>query len=526
MLVIIALLSSLALAACTAIKPIYLQNTIDAVNSDSENILKLFLLYTVSILGILLFETIRQLSISKYRTSKSRVIKQNVISRICHMPPWKFQSENGQNYFTILNNEIDMLSESYYVTRLEFIYSVLVLISSIVALVYINIYLALIIIVSTICPIIASLIQGKSIERRTNLYTKALETLNVMIGNLINGYPTIKVNRVEQECISILNKSNETTSKAEFNQGKTKTRVNMSIAFLAYAGEILLVGFSIYAIVRGKLTVGALIGALQLSEMLAIPTNSISYQLSEMRSVKGIRTKVNDLLESSEENKELAQCPTIEKIDLCDVSFSYQDKCVFSHLNYCFEAGKKYLILGENGSGKSTLFKLLSGFETRYEGNIFVNSVEIRKLFPSIYDQIGIVLQDAFIFDDTLLNNITLYQSELDKKVLPTLKAMNMDAFLDTHDINQEYQATKGNLSGGEKQKIAMARVLVQGKKFILLDEATASMDKDSSREIMSKLLNTPELTIISIEHKTSPKLLSMYDKIIEIKESSLVERM
>ncbi|MFR6086295.1 MAG: hypothetical protein ACLUIX_03045 [Oscillospiraceae bacterium] len=138
----------------------------------------------------------------------------------------------------------------------------------------------------------ASAVQGKALEKRTNFYTMALEKLNVMIGNLIHGYPTIKVNHIEREYLQTLEQDNEKAAHAEFAKAKTKIRVNMIIGLLSYIGEAVMVGFSIYEISKGRLSVGALVGALQLSEMLVIPTNSISYQISEMRSVTGIRQKI------------------------------------------------------------------------------------------------------------------------------------------------------------------------------------------------------------------------------------------
>lgn len=98
-------------------------------------------------------------------------------------------------------------------------------------------YLAMIIIVSTVCPIVASAVQGQALEKRTNLYTMAPEKLNVMIGNLIHGYPTIKVNHVEREYLQTLEQDNENAAHAEFAKSKTKVRVNMIIGLLSYAGE-------------------------------------------------------------------------------------------------------------------------------------------------------------------------------------------------------------------------------------------------------------------------------------------------
>lgn len=523
-MVFIVIISSVLLAVCTSLKPIYLQKAIDAVDAGADGALTMFLCYAASILGILLFETARQLSTGKYRNSRLFSLKRKVMAHIVYMPPRKFQEEQGQNYVTTLNNEIEMLVDSYYVTRLELAYSILVLITCVIALLYINGYLAMIIIVSTVCPIVASAVQGKALERRTNFYTMALEKLNVMIGNLIHGYPTIKVNHVEREYLQTLEQDNEKAAHAELAKTKTKIRVNMIIGLLSYAGEAVMVGFSIYEIARGRLSVGALVGALQLSEMLVIPTNSISYQISEMRSVTGIRRKINQLL-AVPESAAASAAPTIEYIELDNVSFRHEEKAILSHVHYRFEAGKKYLILGENGSGKSTLFKLLTGLETEYAGCISVNGTDIRQLWPALYDQIGVVLQDAFLFDDTFLQNVTLYRPELQEQAVSVMRSLGMDAFLASHDLGQGFQNTKGNLSGGERQKLALARVLTENKRVIFLDEATANMDKDSSRKILSHLLGTDGLTVISIEHKVSPEILPLYDEILELKDAHLEAR-
>lgn len=299
----------------------------------------------------------------------------------------------------------------------------------------------------------------------------------------------------------------------------------MIIGLLSYIGEAVMVGFSIYEISKGRLSVGALVGALQLSEMLVIPTNSISYQISEMRSVTGIRQKIRQLLSVPDSAAALTAAPTIEYMELDDVSFRHEEKVILSHANYRFEAGKKYLILGENGSGKSTLFKLLTGLETEYEGRISVNGTDIRQLWPALYDQIGVVLQDAFIFDDTFLRNVTLYRPAMRERAVSAMHSLGMDAFLASHDLDQVFQNTKGNLSGGERQKLALARVLTENKRVIFLDEATANMDKGSSQKILSQLLRTDGLTVISIEHKVSPEILPLYDTILELRDTHLEER-
>ncbi|SHH90494.1 ATP-binding cassette domain-containing protein [Sporanaerobacter acetigenes] len=521
---LLVILSSAALAVCTALKPIYLQNTIDACSAlDSSAVLTYFIIYICSIIGILLFETIRQLSIGKYRVNKTASLKRHLINRIVKMQLRDFQVERGQNYLTILNQEIDMLVENYYMQSLDFAYSVLVLATSIAALIYINYILAFLILISTFLPILVSTLQGKKMQFRTNVYTNSLEKLNVMIGNLISGYPTLKVNRAEGRFGNVLETSNQETAQAKFKETKTRTFVNMLIGTLAYAGEILLIGVSIILITRGHLTIGALVASLQLSEMLAIPTNSIAYQLNDMNSVKGIKNKISDLLRNEELcDEQYIECPTIKSIEFKDVSFSYKDKCILKNVSICFEAGKKYLIIGENGSGKSTLFKLISKFETGYEGQILVNGIDLKEIGTSFFDQVGIILQNTFLMNDTLLNNITLYSDYTLDDTEKVLKSMGMTEFLATHDLHSEYQDTKDNISGGEKQKIALARILLQKKNFILMDEATSAIDPESSLQIEEELLHNDDMTVINIEHKIIPQLVPLYDRILEVKDFTI----
>lgn len=527
MVFVVIVCASVALAACTAVKPIYLQRVIDACTGlDYEKMPLYFMIYVASIAGILIFEAVRQLLIGKYRADKTKKLKSKCLEQLMKKSIKSFQAEKGQNYLTILNQEIDMLVESYYIEILDFTYSVLVLLGSIAALIYIHYILAVLILLSTFLPILASTLQGGRIQQRTNFYTASLEKLNVMIANLISGFSMLKVNRAENRFWRVLESSNQEVADAQFLKARTRTLINILIGSLAYVGEIALVGVSIWLILSGKLSVGALIASLQLSEVLAIPTHNIAYQLNDMNSVKGIKSKILSLLKEEEKGvQETGDCAVIECIKFNEVSFSYGEKRILEKINCCFEAGKKYLIIGENGSGKSTLFKLISKFETEYEGEILVNGMNLRAIGASLYDSLGVILQNTVMFNDSLRNNITLYGSYTDEEIKNVLLSIGMDDFFVSHDLDEEYQDTKDNLSGGEKQKIALARLLLQKKKFVLMDEATSAIDFESSLQIEKRLLCDPQIALIHIEHKMIPELVALYDMVIEVKDAQLIVR-
>ena len=176
---------------------------------------------------------------------------------------------------------------------------------------------------------------------------------------------------------------------------------------------------------------------------------------------------------------------------------------VLSDVNLCVAPGEFVYLIGRVGSGKSTLFKLLTGLEGEYEGCISVNGTDIRQLWPALYDRIGVVLQDAFLFDDTLLQNITLYRPELRERVEPVLHSLGMDAFLASHDLEQTFQNTKGNLSGGERQLMLLGRALIQNAHTLIMDEPTVAVDPQSRNKILEGIqtLNRQGSTIIYTSH-------------------------
>lgn len=523
---IAAIIASILLAVSTALEPVYIQNVINAcMKSDKGGMERNFIIFVFCVLGILLFETVRKICYGKYTVEKTKFLKNGILRKILRMRVEEFQKENGQNYLTLLNKEIDLLVENYYLEALDLVYCILVLITSTVALFYINWILAIIIFVSTILPIWISSILGERIEIRTNVYVKSLEKLNVIIGNLISGYTTVKANRMESKYGALLKQQNQKNVQDKFKETKTETGISMLVAFLFYIGKIALIGASAYMIFKGRTTVGALIGALQISEMLSIPVASIADEIGSIRSVETIRKKIFSMLSDEKEvQKGRVECAPIESIEFQHASFKYGDKYVLKDINLKFEANKKYLILGENGSGKSTLFKLISRFATDYEGSILINEIDLRKLDDSYYEQLGIILQTPFLFNDSLHNNVTLYEDCDEQEVSNILRSLGMDKFLAEHDLQEEYVDTKDNISGGEKQKLSLARVLLKHKKFILLDEATSAIDRESSLVIEKTLLSNPQNTIINVEHKIIEELLPMYDEVYEVKNMGITK--
>ncbi|MBA4687731.1 MAG: ATP-binding cassette domain-containing protein [Candidatus Galacturonibacter soehngenii] len=167
--------------------------------------------------------------------------------------------------------------------------------------------------------------------------------------------------------------------------------------------------------------------------------------------------------------------------------------------------GSKTAIIGENGSGKSTIIKILSGLYDVNQGEVLLNKVNIKKLSLSSYREIfSVVSQQIYLFDDTIKNNICLYKEVSEQKIKQALKDSRLEEFINKVSMDYRVGQNGAMLSGGQKQKVALARAFIQDRPILIFDEATSSSDSNSEYEIIQLLLTKMEnKTIIIITHRT-----------------------
>ena len=255
---------------------------------------------------------------------------------------------------------------------------------------------------------------------------------------------------------------------------------------------------------------------------------AITIQISSFKSIKLVKKKVEDIL--NEENfldngKTLKHFENNIKFD--NVSFMYDKRKVLDNVTFTFKKGGKYALVGKSGSGKSTLVKLLLKYYTNYEGNITIDNNNIKDLsFTSLYSNISIIQQDVFMFDASLKENITLFYDYNTDEIYNSIVKSGMKDFVDIlPDKEESHIGENGNfISGGEKQRISIARSVIRNTPVLILDEATSSLDKETSYKIEKTLLDMKDLTIIFITHKLSEDLLNRCDEIIVMDDGKIVE--
>ena len=205
--------------------------------------------------------------------------------------------------------------------------------------------------------------------------------------------------------------------------------------------------------------------------------------------------------------KEKIKIKEFKSINLQNVSFGYKkNNSIFKNVNFEILAGEKILIRGMSGSGKSTLINILLGLQKPTTGKILINNTNFTEQ-DYIFDKlVGFVPQDIYLINDTIKNNIALFDDSYDpRKMNEALKISNSKEFIDqTQNGLEELIGQKGlKISGGQRQRIAIARAIYPRPKILILDEPTSSQDAISNNKIIENLLRMKDLTIIVISHNS-----------------------
>ena len=216
-----------------------------------------------------------------------------------------------------------------------------------------------------------------------------------------------------------------------------------------------------------------------------------------------------------------------QAITLNHVSFGYEpDKPVLDDVSMSFQAGKAYAIVGGSGSGKSTLLHLLMGASGAYTGSIAIDGTELREVDAhSLYDLMSLMGQDVFLFDDTIRNNLTMFRSFPQEEIAGAVERSGLSQLVAQRGEDYLCGENGVNLSGGEGQRISIARCLLRKTPVLLLDEATAALDNATAAAVTQSILNLEDTTRIVVTHRLETNLMAQYDEILVLRDGRIQEQ-
>lgn len=343
------------------------------------------------------------------------------------------------------------------------------------------------------------------------------------INEILNSFDTIKTYNSEnsiQKMHEKINNENLILKKNAHNElGVVTNLATMSALFIMMGSLLLGMIFSI----KGYLTVGEVFSIVFISSNIIGPLSTISSDYSSIISSKDIISKF-DILEN--DKSELFRVKEITDSIRCENLSLKIDKQILKEISYNFEIGKKYAIIGGSGSGKSTLIKCILGFFD-YDGQIYVDGKDLKSIdMGSLYNIIGYVPQKVSFFYGSIRDNLNYFNLNKDSNLLYALDFANITDRINRlpDNIDTVIDRNVSELSGGEKQRIGIARAIAMNKHIYILDEATSALDGSNYKIVENNLLNK-KVTMISITHRLEKSILEKYDEILVLDRGNLVAK-
>ncbi len=339
---------------------------------------------------------------------------------------------------------------------------------------------------------------------------------------LLQGFLEIKTNNADERFLRKISNSLEERNRQKRRWWNLEAIYSPIAAFLTNMLTFSSIVLACVLYIHGNLNTGLFVAAVYLSGHIFNPISNFFEQITYLKSNKQLVEEVYREFEVSKV-KPFKKIDTIQSIQFDHVNFSYEDKKIFEDVTFEIKKGKKYLIIGESGIGKSTLLKIIMGF-CDYAGQIMVNGVDLLDIDKKSWNEIvSYVPQDSYIFKDTIRNNIDLQGQYNDDEIMTACEKTRLFQTIDKERLDEEVSEEMNEVSGGEKQKISLARSILKNPQLLLLDEVTASLDKESAMDIERSILSIENATVMYICHKVSESLVKSFDYVVEICNNTVV---
>ena len=485
-----------------------------AINKSRDVIyygITMFLLIVLEILFTYLFFTASNKLTSVYIEDLRSDIFKSILSKNYK----DFYANDKGNYISKLINEVTLIDEKFFSNLCTFLQVSIKALLVLISIFLLNWKLSIIAMFLMTLPLyIPKLIQNK-IKNLNTKYVNSINDLTSLLNDYLSGYEIIHNYSLTQLFIKKFIDKNYNTQYDFYKMRKISSLSRTLSMILSYFSFFIVVIFSTYLVFKGEFTAGEFFAAIGLVDQLSWPIISISINIQNFIAAKPVINSILPYINTVDSNIKNSNSEKISNIVFSNVCFSYNEKNLIKNFNAEFKENKKYLIRGESGSGKTTLINLLLGFEKLDSGNIFINGDVCET--EDILEKISIVRQETFLFNDTIRNNISLYEDIEDENILKILNTVNLTKFSSVEDLDTIIENSGINLSGGEKRRIMLARAIIKKKDVLILDEPLANLDKNNAHLIEDLILKINDVTLIVISHTFSEEKLKEFDEIYSL---------
>lgn len=439
-----------------------------------------------------------------------------------------FRDESAAGYLSALTNDAASIETNYLAQMLAMITKAVTFIGALLLMCRYSLLMTAIAAGLTVLPMIASLLTGNRLQAVESRVSERNGEFTAALSDCLAGFTVVKNFRAEQEIFRLFAQSNKALEHEKFTGRRIKTLVGMIGAVTGIFAQLGVFIAGVYLSMKGgSMTPGAVVLFVNLMNFIISPIAELPGLLACRKAALGLVDKLAAALERSSSREGSETLNRLEHgIRLENVSFAYEPgKTVLHGINAEFEAGRAYALVGGSGSGKSTLLNLLMAAEINYSGHILADGIELSDISTeSLYGTMAAIQQNVFVFNASIKDNVSMFRDFPKTEMDEAIARAHLGALIRERGEDYLCGENGSGLSGGEKQRISIARSLLKKSSVLLADEVTAALDAQTAHRVSSDILDLQGITRIVVTHTLEESLLRRYDKIFVLRGGRIEE--
>ncbi len=485
-------------------------------------VLFLFLLFSVF---KIIIDYIKNSIVFDFDNNFDSKLTNNIYKKILSLP-LKYHHSRPVGDIMSRVNDLSSIKEFINFVSFSLITDFLFVIIIFIIIFFINKLLFLLLIIFALTYMFVYLLFRDKIYSMSLILKEKNSEVNSYLIESILGIDTIKNFNIEKERKLRFKSKYNNLLKLNVKYNKFILSIELFQNFIMTISNVFILFVGIKLVNKGLLLFSNLIIINSLLIYFFISLKNIIYFDRILIDSKNSYNRLEDLLDEEEDNNNKSNFNFNNNIEFKNVAYSYDSYNIFENLSFNIDKGDFVFVKGDSGVGKSTLFKILTKQINDYKGKVIIDNTNIKNLsLNDIRNNICFVSQNEIIFTDTILNNITLFKEVAKKELEKVIRITGIDKFLKEKNISLNFLLEENghNISGGERQRILLARALLQNKKILILDETTNGIDTLSEENIVRKVKEEYDVTLILISHRYDN--LKLFNRVFEIKGGTKCEK-
>ena len=467
------------------------------------------------------FERLSRRSFTRIACGAVEQVRQRILEQVLHRTVAQYNAEGDAAYLSLLTTDLRTLYDDYYMSLFSIVFWGGIMLCALAMYLYISPVMLLAILLVTIPPLVLPRRMNERLKATRDAFSLQMADYTQQLKELLGGFEIIRSFLREDAYAALHQKAARKARESEldYQQSLNAMVTNTSLISNLIFPVVMLVG--LFLAFDGRLTMGTVSTAASMANFVITPCHQIAQCWAKVKSSQGIRQRLEAAMAEPQAAEQGEPIGHIDSIQCETVRFAYPNTAepVLKDASLTVDAAQKVALVGESGCGKSTLAKLLFQYYPDYSGDILFNGRQVRTLDrTALYRRVGYIAQTAYLFHDTIRNNICLHEDFPDEQLAHAIAAAGLTDWVASlpDGLDTVISENGKNLSGGQRQRIGIARLALRSYDLIIADEITASLDPDTSQQVMENLIAMPCM-VVAITHDVAGSFMHQFDKVYRV---------